>query len=56
MKSHLERDATVINEHGKEDGELPMFDLSTIRSATNGFSLNNKLGEGGFGPVYKVMI
>ncbi|KAG6525781.1 hypothetical protein ZIOFF_015751 [Zingiber officinale] len=37
----------------KEDLELPLFDLSTIRDATNGFSMDNKLGEGGFGPVYK---
>ena len=34
--------------------EVPLFDLSTIARATNDFSLNNKLGEGGFGPVYKV--
>ncbi|XP_074574564.1 receptor-like serine/threonine-protein kinase SD1-8 [Curcuma longa] len=33
--------------------ELPLFDLSTIRDATNNFSVDNKLGEGGFGPVYK---
>uniref|UniRef100_A0A2N9ILV9 non-specific serine/threonine protein kinase n=1 Tax=Fagus sylvatica TaxID=28930 RepID=A0A2N9ILV9_FAGSY len=33
--------------------ELPLFDLSTIARATDDFSLNNKLGEGGFGPVYK---
>lgn len=32
--------------------ELPLFDMSVIESATNNF--NNKLGEGGFGPVYKV--
>ncbi|XXG69309.1 hypothetical protein AAC387_Pa06g2211 [Persea americana] len=29
------------------------FDLSTLRAATNNFSTDNKLGEGGFGPVYK---
>jgi hypothetical protein len=34
--------------------ELPIFDLATIASATHNFSNNNKLGEGGFGPVYKV--
>ncbi|XP_034678920.1 G-type lectin S-receptor-like serine/threonine-protein kinase At4g27290 [Vitis riparia] len=37
----------------QEDLELPLFDLDTILNATNEFSRNNKLGEGGFGPVYK---
>jgi len=37
-----------------DDLELPIFDLETIAAATDGFSINNKLGEGGFGPVYKV--
>ena len=37
-----------------EDLELPLFDLATIASATNNFSSTYKLGEGGFGPVYKV--
>jgi hypothetical protein len=37
-----------------EDMELPLFQFTTIAKATNGFSLNNKIGEGGFGPVYKV--
>nr|XP_009777836.1 PREDICTED: G-type lectin S-receptor-like serine/threonine-protein kinase At4g27290 isoform X1 [Nicotiana sylvestris] len=36
-----------------EDFELPQFQLSTITRATNNFSLNNKIGEGGFGLVYK---
>ncbi|KAF8025807.1 hypothetical protein BT93_F2591 [Corymbia citriodora subsp. variegata] len=40
-------------EDQKEDLELPLFDLSTIATATNYFSTDNKLGEGGFGPVYK---
>ena len=31
-----------------------MFELSTMINATNGFSADNKLGEGGFGPVFKV--
>ena len=35
--------------------DLPTFDLSIIAKATNNFSSSNKLGEGGFGPVYKVM-
>ncbi|WJX31942.1 receptor protein-tyrosine kinase [Trifolium repens] len=37
--------------HG--DFELPIYDQATILKATNNFSFNNKLGEGGFGPVYK---
>ena len=34
--------------------ELPSFDLFTITSATENFAITNKIGEGGFGPVYKV--
>ncbi|KAJ9550403.1 hypothetical protein OSB04_014448 [Centaurea solstitialis] len=37
----------------KGNVELPLFSLSTISRATNNFSIDNKLGEGGFGPVYK---
>ncbi|XP_042388092.1 receptor-like serine/threonine-protein kinase SD1-8 [Zingiber officinale] len=36
-----------------KDMELPLFDLNTIKDATDDFSPDNKLGEGGFGPVYK---
>ena len=42
------------NEDRKEEMELPIFDLTTISNATDNFEINNKLGEGGFGPVYKV--
>ncbi|MED6157126.1 hypothetical protein PIB30_020445 [Stylosanthes scabra] len=41
------------DERGQEDLELPTYDLATIVKATNNFSIHNKLGEGGFGPVYK---
>ncbi|KAL3850789.1 hypothetical protein ACJIZ3_012671 [Penstemon smallii] len=37
----------------QKDSDLTLFDLSNISKATNNFSINNKLGEGGFGPVYK---
>ncbi|KAI3741073.1 hypothetical protein L1987_58740 [Smallanthus sonchifolius] len=43
--------------HEMEDddsGEMNSFNLSTMEIATNNFSLENKLGEGGFGPVYRV--
>uniref|UniRef100_A0A6N2LCR7 non-specific serine/threonine protein kinase n=1 Tax=Salix viminalis TaxID=40686 RepID=A0A6N2LCR7_SALVM len=33
--------------------DLPFMDLTTISAATENFSENNKLGEGGFGAVYK---
>ncbi|MED6216348.1 hypothetical protein PIB30_006992 [Stylosanthes scabra] len=36
-----------------DDTDLPLFDLLTINIATDKFSLNNKIGQGGFGPVYK---
>ena len=39
-----------------EDLELPFYSLATIAIATNNFSSNNKLGEGGFGLVYKVTL
>ncbi|KVH95943.1 Concanavalin A-like lectin/glucanase, subgroup, partial [Cynara cardunculus var. scolymus] len=32
---------------------VPFFGFRTISSATQNFSLANKLGQGGFGPVYK---
>ncbi|KAL1346925.1 hypothetical protein HN51_020456 [Arachis hypogaea] len=35
------------------DADLPLFDLLTITTATQKFSLNNKIGQGGFEPVYK---
>jgi len=37
------------------DMDLPVFDLSTIAKATNNFTLKNKIGEGGFGSVYRVI-
>lgn len=36
--------------------DIPFFDLETILIATENFSNANKLGQGGFGPVYKVQI
>ncbi|KAJ4798618.1 Serine/threonine-protein kinase [Rhynchospora pubera] len=36
-----------------KDADLPVFDLDTVLQATDNFSITNKLGEGGFGVVYK---
>ncbi|CAN4088915.1 unnamed protein product [Withania somnifera] len=36
--------------------DIQIFSLETISMATNNFSSANKLGEGGYGPVYKGML
>ncbi|KAK3200409.1 hypothetical protein Dsin_023824 [Dipteronia sinensis] len=41
------------NGHEIDMAESLQFDFSTIRIATNDFSIDNKLGQGGFGAVYK---
>ncbi|MED6167508.1 hypothetical protein PIB30_003480 [Stylosanthes scabra] len=40
-------------EEQEEDPEVPLYDLSVIASSTDNFSDKNKLGEGGFGSVFK---
>ncbi|WOG90561.1 hypothetical protein DCAR_0309805 [Daucus carota subsp. sativus] len=35
------------------DLDLPLLDFMQVANATDNFSYNNKLGEGGFGAVYK---
>ncbi|KAJ4745555.1 cysteine-rich RECEPTOR-like kinase [Rhynchospora pubera] len=37
----------------QSSSEFPFFDFYEIAKATDNFSLDNKLGQGGFGPVYK---
>lgn len=38
------------------DLQTGLFTLKQIKAATKNFDAENKLGEGGFGSVYKVMI
>ncbi|CAK9153292.1 unnamed protein product [Ilex paraguariensis] len=38
---------------GEKEVELPLFSFASVSKATDSFSECNKLGEGGFGPVYK---
>lgn len=33
-----------------------LFTLKQIKAATNAFDSSNKIGEGGFGPVFKVFL
>ncbi|CAI9772869.1 unnamed protein product [Fraxinus pennsylvanica] len=50
-------DSTSIVLRNPEDRviieELPLYSIETLVNATNNFHTTNKLGEGGFGPVYK---
>ncbi|XP_055804241.1 G-type lectin S-receptor-like serine/threonine-protein kinase B120 isoform X2 [Solanum dulcamara] len=63
-KNHLVRSGEFSTEHsGPGDvnaeghqgngSELAFFSFSMVAAATDDFSLANKLGQGGFGPVYK---
>ena len=36
--------------------ESPLFNFEKLATATNNFHLSNKLGQGGFGLVYRVMV
>lgn len=49
-----EQDGTKQNEN--TDLELPLYEFDTIITATSHFSIENKLGQGGFGPVYKGLL
>ncbi|XP_018730893.2 G-type lectin S-receptor-like serine/threonine-protein kinase At4g03230 isoform X1 [Eucalyptus grandis] len=46
-------DSRQFEEEDKKGIEVPFFDFEIILQATNNFSDENKLGRGGFGPVYK---
>ncbi|XP_023521885.1 G-type lectin S-receptor-like serine/threonine-protein kinase At4g27290 [Cucurbita pepo subsp. pepo] len=48
-RSHESKDV----EAQEQDLELPLLDLLTISTATDNFSASNKLGEGGFGAVFR---
>ncbi|KAA8524523.1 hypothetical protein F0562_010946 [Nyssa sinensis] len=47
-------DSHQLEEDDKAGIDVPYFELESILAATNNFSDVNKLGQGGFGPVYKV--
>ncbi|KAL7185678.1 hypothetical protein ACSBR2_027602 [Camellia fascicularis] len=51
VKSFL--DSSEFKEGDKKGIDVPVFNLESILEATNYFSDENKLGQGGFGPVYK---
>jgi hypothetical protein len=47
------RDSAKLDETRRKP-DVQFFDLSTINAATDNFSPSKRLGQGGFGPVYKV--
>lgn len=55
LTSQLRRFYNYIRTDKKMNTELHHFTFQSISSATNNFSSTNKLGEGGFGAVYKVI-
>ncbi|XP_061349733.1 G-type lectin S-receptor-like serine/threonine-protein kinase At4g27290 [Gastrolobium bilobum] len=49
----IRKKIAVRSQRQLNDLDLPLFDLPTVAAATNDFSMNKKIGEGGFGPVYR---
>ncbi|KAF5175690.1 Cysteine-rich receptor-like protein kinase, partial [Thalictrum thalictroides] len=52
-RNKRKRNPETNGEDDLESEQTLQFDLNTIKTATNDFSNVNKLGEGGFGAVYK---
>lgn len=50
----LSSNRQLPRENETEELELPVIELEAVVKATDNFSNCNKLGQGGFGTVYKV--
>ena len=48
-------DSGEFQEEDEKGIDVPFYDLESIRVATTNFSDENKLGQGGYGAVYKVI-
>ncbi|KAF4359834.1 hypothetical protein G4B88_020355 [Cannabis sativa] len=58
MNNDLIWTSSKLKRGGGDDNDQPelhFFDLDSVVMATNRFSIANKLGQGGFGPVYKII-
>ncbi|CAH1427261.1 unnamed protein product [Lactuca virosa] len=53
MASDSFNDASNLDSSGRKKSEVMVFSYAFIVASTNDFASENKLGEGGFGPVYK---
>ncbi|XP_028801028.1 uncharacterized protein LOC114756270 [Neltuma alba] len=53
MEMHIDEKRRITNLKHIKIQELSLFDHRRLATATNNFDLKNKLGQGGFGPVYK---
>lgn len=54
--SRRTEESTVVGDSSGNQGlDSQQYDIDIIKAATNYFDHGNKLGEGGFGPVYKVL-
>ncbi|PRQ28621.1 putative non-specific serine/threonine protein kinase [Rosa chinensis] len=51
---HDDSKIPLTSHDGEMNQDLAFFDVNSIVVATDNFSIANKLGEGGFGSVYKV--
>ena len=51
-------DMNMLGDHANQVKfeELPLLALEKLATATNNFHEANMLGQGGFGPVYSVML
>lgn len=53
---HGNEEEITLWKSDEKDVQVSLYNFSYITEATSNFSEENKLGEGGFGPVYKVLI
>ncbi|XXG90327.1 hypothetical protein AAC387_Pa12g2115 [Persea americana] len=55
-KGCLDKKSTMYEDLKRLDMQTGSFSLRQIKAATNNFDAANKIGEGGFGPVYKGLL
>ncbi|KAL5547628.1 hypothetical protein UlMin_002859 [Ulmus minor] len=56
VSKSLENYAIAAGDFNSNVPNLQLFSLAEIKAATEGFSIKLKLGEGGYGPVYKGLL